>query len=112
MKKPPADPARRSAIALSYQDGARAPKVVAKGYGELAERIIERAQEAGVFVHDSPALVSLLMQVDLDQQIPPDLYRAVAEVLAFVYFLEHQAAGQDFEFEAWLSQRPSPQPEN
>ncbi len=66
--------------------------MVAKGYGEMAERIIERAREAGVFVHDSPELVSLLMQVDLDQQIPPELYRAVAEVLAFVYFLESRAS--------------------
>jgi len=71
---------RRSAIALSYKEGSPAPRVVAKGYGETADRIIARAREAGVFVHDSPELVSLLMQVDLDQNIPPDLYRAVAEV--------------------------------
>jgi flagellar biosynthesis protein len=45
-----------------------------------------------VFVHDSPALVNLLMQLDLDDQIPEPLYRAVAEVLAFVHFLEQQAA--------------------
>ncbi len=91
--KPPSDDPRRSAVAISYRDGARAPSVVAKGYGEMAERIIERAKEAGVFVHDSPQLVSLLMQVDLDQQIPPEMYRAVAEVLAFVYFLETRASG-------------------
>ncbi len=83
---------RNSAVALSYRDGASAPKVVAKGYGQMAERIIERAREAGVFVHDSPELVGLLMRVDLDEQIPADLYRAVAELLAFVYFLEQQAA--------------------
>ncbi|TDR78447.1 EscU/YscU/HrcU family type III secretion system export apparatus switch protein [Paludibacterium purpuratum] len=105
MKKPnpKADPARLSAIALSYKEGAPAPRVVAKGYGQTAERIIERARQAGVFVHDSPELVSLLMQVDLDEQIPPELYRAVAEVLAFVYYLEKQAAGQNFELNAWLA---------
>ena len=107
MTKRKADDPRRSAVALSYKEGSRAPKVVAKGYGNLADRILERARDAGVFIHDSPELVNLLMQVDLDKQIPEALYRAVAEVLAFVYFLEHQAAGQNFEFEAWLAARPS-----
>jgi len=93
MKKPRNDDLRRSAIALSYKEGAPAPRVVAKGYGEVAERIIDFARQSGVFVHDSPELVSLLMQVDLDQQIPPELYRAVAEVLAFIYYLEKEAAG-------------------
>ena len=64
---------------------------VALNAGELAERIIDRAKESGVFVHESPELVNLLMQVDLDSNIPPELYQAVAEVLAFVYFLERQA---------------------
>lgn len=79
------------AVALAYQAGLAAPKVVAKGRGLLAEMIIERAREAGVFVHESPEMVSLLMQVDLDQHIPPELYRAVAELLAFIYFLEQDA---------------------
>jgi flagellar biosynthesis protein len=83
---------RPSAVALSYKPGQHAPKVVAKGYGLMAERIVEQARGAGVFVHDSPALVNLLMQLDLDDQIPEPLYRAVAEVLAFVHFLEQQAA--------------------
>jgi flagellar biosynthesis protein len=101
-KKSNPDILRRSAIALSYREGTSAPRVVAKGYGATAERIIDSARQAGVFVHDSPELVSLLMQVDLDQQIPPEMYRAVAEILAFVYFLENQASGQGFEMNAWL----------
>jgi flagellar biosynthesis protein len=72
-----------------------APTVVAKGYGALAGRIIEKAQGAGVFVHDSPELVQLLMQVDLDDHIPAELYLAVAEVLAFVHHLEQQAASYE-----------------
>ncbi len=94
MKKPanPERPERPSAVALSYRAGQHAPKVVAKGYGLTAERIIERARGAGVFVHDAPDLVSLLMQVNLDEHIPEPLYLAVAEVLAFVHFLEQQAA--------------------
>jgi flagellar biosynthesis protein len=78
----------QSAVALAYQTGAPAPKVVAKGKGLLAEQIIARAQEAGVFVHESKELVALLMQVDLDGQIPPALYRAIAELLAWLYHIE------------------------
>lgn len=80
---------RRMAVALAYTAGQSAPKVVARGRGLLADAIIERAREAGVYVHESPALVSLLMQVDLDQHIPPELYVAVAELLAWLYRLEH-----------------------
>ena len=79
---------RQQAVALAYQQGSSSPRVVAKGQGLMAERIIEKAQEAGVFVHESPELVAMLMQVDLDQHIPPQLYRAIAELLAFVYHLE------------------------
>lgn len=84
--------ARQLAVALAYQTGQAAPRVVAKGRGLLAQAIIERAREAGVYVHESPELVSLLMQVDLDQHIPPQLYLAVAELLAWIYQLEHAAA--------------------
>lgn len=80
---------RQLAVALAYQTGQSAPKVVAKGRGLLAQAIIERAKDAGVYVHESPELVSLLMQVDLDQHIPPQLYMAVAELLAWIYRLEH-----------------------
>ncbi|NUO88327.1 MAG: transporter [Cupriavidus sp.] len=79
---------RGAAIALSYQHSDRAPRVVAKGYGVVAEAIIARAREAGVYVHDSPTLVNLLMQVDLDSHVPPQLYVAVAELLAWIYQLE------------------------
>lgn len=78
-----------SAVALSYRDGKdRAPRVVAKGYGLTAEAIIARAREHGVYVHNSPALVALLMQVDLDTHIPPALYLAVAELLAWLYQID------------------------
>lgn len=80
---------RQLAVAMAYQSGQAAPRVVAKGRGLLAEAIIECAKEAGVYVHESPELVSLLMQVDLDQHIPPQLYLAVAELLAWIYQVEH-----------------------
>jgi len=79
---------RQSAVALTYANDDAAPRVVAKGRGLIAQAIIERARAHGVFVHESRELVSLLMQVDLDARIPPQLYRAVAELLAWVYRLE------------------------
>ncbi|TWG89345.1 flagellar biosynthesis protein [Cupriavidus gilardii J11] len=82
------EPRRGAAVALSYRQNDAAPRVVAKGYGEIAESIIARAREAGVYVHDSPTLVNLLMQVDLDSQIPPQLYAAVAELLVWLHRLE------------------------
>lgn len=79
---------QQSAVALAYQSGDQAPKVVAKGKGLIAGEIIRRAQEHGVFVHESKELVALLMDIDLDRQIPPTLYRAIAELLAWLYHIE------------------------
>ena len=87
MARPESD-AQKSAVALAYSQTDAAPRVVAKGRGLIAEQIIARAREHGVYVHESPELVSLLLQVDLDQRIPPQLYIAVAELLAWIYRLE------------------------
>jgi flagellar biosynthesis protein len=76
------------AVALAYNQGEAAPRVVAKGRGLLAQEIIDRARQAGIYVHESPELVSLLMQVDLDERIPPQLYVVVAELLAWLYRIE------------------------
>lgn len=81
------------AVALRYEAGNGAPEVVAKGRGPIAEAIIARAREAGVYVHESPQLVQLLMNVDLDAQIPPTLYVAVAELLAWIWRIEHELGG-------------------
>jgi flagellar biosynthesis protein len=83
---------RQNAVALAYGAGEPAPRVVAKGQGLVAEQIIGRAREAGVFVHESKELVALLMEVDLDRQIPPGLYRAIAELLAWLYYIESAQA--------------------
>lgn len=82
----------QTAIALTYDASRGAPRVVAKGKGLVAERIIEAARDHGVFVHESRELVSLLMNIDLDQEIPPALYRAVAELLAWLYRIESGTA--------------------
>jgi flagellar biosynthesis protein len=70
----------QSAVALAYEAGDLAPRVVAKGKGLLAERIIAIAKEHDVYVHESQALLGLLMQVELDAHIPPQLYQAIAEI--------------------------------
>ena len=82
------------AVALTYHAGRSAPRVVAKGDGLVAQEIIRRAREAGVHVHQSRELVGMLMQVDLDREIPPLLYTAIAEILAWVYHLESATAGK------------------
>ena len=79
---------RPSAVAISYANKDMAPVIVAKGYGDIAESIIRRARESGLYVHASPDMVKLLMHVDLDAQIPPQLYLAVAELLAWLHRLE------------------------
>lgn len=80
----------QQAVALAYLENSGAPKVVAKGKGLIAEQIIQKAKESGVFVHESRELVSLLMNIDLDQQIPSGLYQAIAELLAWVYQIENK----------------------
>ncbi|NLO98234.1 MAG: type III secretion protein [Peptococcaceae bacterium] len=77
----------KQAAALAY-DHVGAPRVVAKGKGHVAQKIIEFAQEKGIPIQNDQALVEALMQVELSREIPPELYQAVAEVLAFVYKLD------------------------
>jgi flagellar biosynthesis protein len=80
--------AQQQAIAIAYETGDFAPRIVAKGRGAIAEQIIARAQEHAVFVHESKELTAMLMQVDLDDHIPPALYLAIAEILAWLYKME------------------------
>ncbi|MDZ4857351.1 MAG: EscU/YscU/HrcU family type III secretion system export apparatus switch protein [Candidatus Hydrogenedentes bacterium] len=76
----------RKAVALHYDtESDAAPRVVAKGNRLLAERIIEIAKQNDIPIHEDPDLVAILSVLDLDREIPDALYRAVAEVLAFVY---------------------------
>jgi flagellar biosynthesis protein len=80
------------AVALAYRDGGFAPRVVARGNGAIAEEIIRRATEAGIYVHQSTDLVRLLMRVDLDEHIPPELYLVIAELLAWLYRTENRTS--------------------
>jgi flagellar biosynthesis protein len=82
-------PPRRRATALRYT-GEGAPQVVAHGSGALAERILARAAEAGVPVREDPALAEALASIDLGQEVPEELWVAVAEVIAWAYGLERR----------------------
>lgn len=75
--------ARKTAVALLYE-GVGAPKVTAKGKGDLAERIVEVAEAHGVAVEENAALAEALSAIELDQEIPIELYQAVAQVISYV----------------------------
>lgn len=79
------DKKQHKAVALSYEKSKGAPVVVASGQGAIAEKILSTAREAGVEVVADPDLIELLAGIPLGQEIPPELYQAVAEILAFVY---------------------------
>lgn len=76
----------KKAVALKYDPTqSEAPIVTAKGKGHIADRILEKAKENGIPVQEDPALVEVLSKLDLDQQIPAELYTLVAEILTFIY---------------------------
>ncbi len=74
------------AVALKY-DGQHAPKVTAKGEGISAEQILELAEKHGIPLQNEPELARILAQVPLGEEIPQELYIAVAEIISFAYFL-------------------------
>jgi flagellar biosynthesis protein len=82
------------AAALRYGRGEDvAPHLVAKGQGVIADQILEAARSRGIPIHQDPALVEALSRLDIDQQIPPELYFVVAQLIAFIYRLEAEARG-------------------
>jgi flagellar biosynthesis protein len=85
MKKRKSPPLPR-AVALRY-DGERAPTVLASGAGEIARQILAVAQKHDIPLHEDPELLQALACLDLGEEIPEPLYRAVAQVIAFAYFL-------------------------
>ncbi|MWC26585.1 EscU/YscU/HrcU family type III secretion system export apparatus switch protein [Paenibacillus sp. MMS18-CY102] len=82
----------RKAVALKYEPGERsAPVVIAKGKGHLAEAIVAKATENGVPIQEDSSLVEVLSKLDIDQEIPQELYALVAEILSFVYRSDKRA---------------------
>jgi len=80
----------RSAVGLKYNGAtkAEAPKVIAKGHGDLAEEIVRLAQDNGILIHEDPALMEVLSQLDIGQDIPEALYYTIAELIAYAYVLQ------------------------
>jgi flagellar biosynthesis protein len=89
MSRPPLE-----AVALEYGHN-NAPVVVAKGHAEVAQQILAEARRQGVYVSEDPQLVALLGELDLDQEIPPHLYRLVGVVLSWAYWLKGMRPGDE-----------------
>lgn len=89
---------QREAVALEYGLN-KAPVVVAKGSEEIAEKILEEAKKHGVYVARDPQLLAMLARLDVDQEIPPNLYTAVAVILSWAYWLKGMEPGDERETE-------------
>lgn len=81
----------RHAAALRYEQGGKAPKVVAAGRAQIAERILEAARAAGVPIREDPALAQALAQLELGAEVPAELWQAVAETLVWALRLDRRA---------------------
>ena len=80
---------RKGAVALRYNEARdQAPVVVAKGWGEIAQKILDLARENDIPLYEDSDLLEVLSKLDITEEIPPELYQAVAEVLAYVYRLK------------------------
>ncbi len=75
---------KKTAVALSYEPDETAPKIIATGKGQVAERIIDKAKEAEIPIHKDDKLADTLSRLELGSYIPPELYEVVAEILVFV----------------------------
>lgn len=82
---------RKEAIALSYDPGTTsAPKVVAKGKGKIAENILEKAKEHAIPIQEDASLVEILSELNINDSIPEELYKAVSEVFAYIYQVDRE----------------------
>jgi flagellar biosynthesis protein len=97
MKKNDEQPKKQKAVALHYdrEIQGEAPRIKAKGTGFVAEQIIQLAKDNNIPIQEDPALVEILSRLDLDQQIPAELYGVVAEILAMVYQLEKRSTSHE-----------------
>lgn len=85
--------ARKKAVALKYDESEPAPTVIAKGAGLVADRIVEAGRKNEIAVHEDSLLVEDLTRLDVGLHIPPELYRAVAQVLLFINELDKKKTG-------------------
>jgi flagellar biosynthesis protein len=82
------------AVALEYGRN-KTPVISAKGDGELAQRIVQEAQRQGVYVTEDPRLLAMLSRLDVGQEIPADMFNAVAVILSWVYWLKGMQPGDE-----------------
>jgi flagellar biosynthesis protein len=85
---------RKQAVALEYGTNT-VPVVTAKADAHLAEQLIEEARRQGVYVTEDPQLLALLSRLNVDDEIPPELYTAVAVILSWVYWLKGMRPGDE-----------------
>jgi flagellar biosynthesis protein len=86
------EPRRLKAVALRYKAGEdAAPRIAAKGQGSVADKILQMAKQHDIPIREDRNLLQMLTTLDLDQEIPPSVYRAVAEILAFLYRLSNRS---------------------
>lgn len=90
MNKEDVNKQTTQAVALQYNEENVAPRVIAKGKGYVAENILNAAKKNSVPIYQNKTLTSMLMAVDIDREIPPELYTAVAEILAYVYRMDQK----------------------
>lgn len=85
----------KKAVALRYQkEKDNAPRITAKGRGKIAEKILEVAKKHGIPVHEDRDLVEVLSKLEIEKEIPPHLYKVIAEILAFIYRVNKKAAAR------------------
>ena len=95
----------QKAVALKYDPTQnKAPKVIAKGRGHVAEHILSLAQKSTIPVYQNKTLVNMLMALEIDREIPPELYKAIAEVMAYVYRMD-ASKGRENRFNQLASMR-------
>lgn len=82
--------ALREAVAIKMGNGVQTPSVLAKGKGDTADHIIEKARENGIPVQEDPAMVELLRTIDVNESIPEELFEAVAEIFIFIHRLDRE----------------------
>lgn len=80
----------KKAVALKYNKNDTSPFVLAKGKGYIAEKIIEKGKDQNIHIHKDENIIENLMQLDIGEEIPPELYEVVAEIIAYVYYLDRK----------------------
>jgi flagellar biosynthesis protein len=87
----------KQAVALCYDEKQNnAPKVVAKGSGFISEQILDAAEQHAVPVYQNKTITGMLMAVEIDREVPPELYKVVAEILAYVYRIDKKMEKHSF----------------